>query len=335
MDEPKIFGSPDEGNASAENTSSPQGHAKGVTWAWFSANMATGSLAVVLFQTPYKFQGLVTLGKVIFILDLISFVLFVALLMKRFLARPKTLAKSLHDPQESFYFGTFWVSVALILENISIYGSPSCGPWLQKALEVLFWCYFACVVFVAIVHYQTLFVSRNLPLSAMTPSWILPIYPLLITGPLAATLLHHQPSWASSRIWVAGVLGQGLGWMVTTFMYVLWTIRLLHNKLPDPAQRPGMYIAVGPTGQSSGSSRIYTPSKLRYRLHCASATYPGQYRIKGFASPLLRGNYKYCSGYDSCDGCCFWHIPLAFGFLVLWSYYTVYPPRLQENDLQP
>ena len=51
-------------------------------------------------------------------------------------------------------------------------------------------------------------------------------------------------------MWVAGVAGQGLGWMVTVFLYVLWTLRLLHNDLPDPAHRPGMYIAVGPVGQS-------------------------------------------------------------------------------------
>ena len=51
-------------------------------------------------------------------------------------------------------------------------------------------------------------------------------------------------------MWVAGVAGQGLGWMVTVFLYVLWTLRLLHNDLPDPAHRPGMYIAVGPAGQS-------------------------------------------------------------------------------------
>ena len=253
-EEPKIFGSADDSNSSEKNTPDALGHSKDVNWAWFSANMATGSLAVLLYQTPHKFQGLVTVGKVLFILDLVCFTLIAALMVKRFVTRPKTVAISLLDPNESFYFGSFWVSLALILENISIYGSPSCGPWLSKALEVLFWCYFGCVVFVAVVHYQALFVWRNLPLSAMTPSWILPIYPLLVTGPLAATLLQHQLPWAASRMWFAGVLGQGLGWMVTTFLYVLWTIRLLHNNLPNPTHRPAMYIAVGPTGQSWDNS---------------------------------------------------------------------------------
>ena len=249
MDEPKIFGTIEDASGGAGPEEKSHEHTSSINWAWFSANMATGSLAVLLFQTPHKFRGLISLGKVVFILDLISFIMFVALMALRFSRQPKTLVKSLRRTHLCFLLFNFCVCVSLVVHYISIYSTPSCGPWLIKALEVLFWCYLACVIVVAVFHHQFLFISRNLPLSAMTPSWILPIYPLLITGPLAATLLQHQPPWAASRIWVAGVLGQGLGWMVTTFLYVLWMIRLLHNNLPDPAHRPGMYIAVGPSGR--------------------------------------------------------------------------------------
>lgn len=212
--------------------------------------MSSGSLAVVLYETPHKFHGLLTLGKVVFVLDLLLFCSFFILMTTRFILRPKALGHSLKDPNESFYFGTFWVSVALILTNTSQYASPDCGPWLVKTLEVLFWCYIAFVLLGAVLHYQALFITQNLSISDMTPSWILPIYPLLVTGPLASALLDHQPPSAATPIWVAGVLAQGLGWMVTSFLYVLWTIRLLCNDIPTPSMRPGMYISVGPTGQS-------------------------------------------------------------------------------------
>ena len=191
MDEPKIFNTQDDNNTASDDRNL-HGHSRGINWAWFSGNMATGSLAILLYQTPYKFRGLITIGKVVFILDLVSFLILVIMMAVRFVRRPKALARSLRDRNESFYFGTFWVSVALILSNASIYGSSVCGPWLVKVLEVLFWCHLACVIVVAIFHYQALFVSQNLPISTMTPSWILPIYPLLITGPLAATLMQHQ-----------------------------------------------------------------------------------------------------------------------------------------------
>lgn len=225
-----------------------RGRLENVTWAWFSVTMSTGSLAVVLFQTPYKFHGLLTIGKVVFIIDLFFFCAISTFLAIRFLSRPNALADSLRNQSESFYFGTFFVSVALILENITQYASPSSGEWLVKTLEVLFWCYFASILLASVLHYETLFFSQNLRISDMTPTWILPIYPLLVTGPLAGVLVEHQPPGAASQIWVGGVLAQGLGWMVTTFLYAVWTIRLLCDDLPAPSSRPGMYIAVGPTG---------------------------------------------------------------------------------------
>ena len=232
------------------------------TWAWFSTNMATGSMAVLLYQTPHKFRGLITIGKVVFLIDLVLFCAFSLMIAIRFTLRPKAFPKSLHDPVESFFFGTFWVSISLLLQNISQYGYPYCGPWLVKALEVCFWCYCAAILMVAIFQYYTLFVTENLQISSMVPAWILPIYPLLVAGPLAGGLLEHQPIIAGISIWVAGVTCQGSGWMVATFMYVLWTFRLLSYDLPAPSMRPGMYIAVGPTGRCSIIIRAFLATML-------------------------------------------------------------------------
>ena len=213
--------------------------------------MATGSLAVVIYQCPYKFRGLVTIGKAVFIIDLVFFTLFCGLILARFLIVPKTFVDSLRHPVEAFYVGTFWVSISLILQNASQYGSPSCGPWLQKALEVCYWLYTGSVIIVAIIQYYVLFISQKFSLSKMVPAWILPVYPLLVTGTLAGVLLANEPASAAVPIFIGGILSQGLGWMVTTFLYVMWTLRLFSAELPPPSARPGMYIAVGPTGYTA------------------------------------------------------------------------------------
>ena len=224
---------------------------KNVTWAWFCSTMATGSVAVVIYQTPYQFRGLLTIGKIIFIIDIVIFVLFCALLLARFIIVPRTFIDSIRHPIEAFYIGTFWVSISLILQNASQYGSASCGPWLQKALEVCFWLYVGSAIIVAVVQYYLIFISQRLEITDMVPAWILPVYPLLVTGPLAGVLLANQPASAAVPIFVGGVLCQGLGWMVATFLYVIWTLRLFTAELPPPSGRPGMYIAVGPTGYTA------------------------------------------------------------------------------------
>ena len=224
------------------------------TWQWFASTMATGSIAVVLFQTPYRFPGLLTIGKIVFLIDIISFLIICAAITTRFVLGPRALKESLYDSKEAFFFGAFWVSVALILQNISQYGTPKCGPWLVKALEVSFWLYFVCIVVVAVGQYHALFIHRNLNIEKMTPMWLLPIYPLLVTGPLAAVIVQSQPPDRASPIWVCGVASQGLGWMVTVFMYAMFALRLLTEDIPAPPLRPGMYIAVGPTGMCLSSS---------------------------------------------------------------------------------
>src|ERR1700761_1756455 len=58
---------------------------KHFTWAWFGMTMATGSLGVVLSITPNQFNGLFTIGKIVFLFDLVLFCTFFALIVTRFI----------------------------------------------------------------------------------------------------------------------------------------------------------------------------------------------------------------------------------------------------------
>lgn len=146
------------------------------TWAWFECTMSTGAIATLLSQQPkaFGFTGLLTIGKIFFILDLVLFVLFVAAISTRFWRRPSDLVRSFHHPHESFFLGTALVSVALILYCAQQYGVPSCGPWLVKALEVAFWIYAALALLVAVFQYHVIFDEENLPVVDALPAWILP-----------------------------------------------------------------------------------------------------------------------------------------------------------------
>ena len=113
--------------------------------------MSTGALAVVLGQTPNKFDGLQTIGKIFFILDLVLFGLFNVAMALRAYWFPRRFLASLHHPVEGLFFGSYWVSVSLLLNCMQAYGVPSTGPWLIKAINVLFWIYCAIVLVVAAV----------------------------------------------------------------------------------------------------------------------------------------------------------------------------------------
>lgn len=215
--------------------------------------MSTGSIAVVLAQQPFKFAGLETIGKIFFILDLVLFILFSIIISIRFCINPRKLTKSLHYPKEALFFGSFWVTIALLLNCIQQYAVPVCGPWLVKTLEVLFWIYASLALVVAISQYLTLFVAESMPISAAMPALVFPVYPFLVIGSLAASMVASQPDGAALPIFMGGVVFQGLGWTVAIFMYTIFAVRLMSAELPPASMRPGMFISVGPAGYTSAA----------------------------------------------------------------------------------
>ncbi|KAK8049003.1 hypothetical protein PG994_010733 [Apiospora phragmitis] len=212
--------------------------------------MSTGALASLLGQQPFTFPGLTTIGKIVFILDMVLFLTFSSLIAVRFALKRRAIVASLHHPSESFFFGAWWVSLALLLNCTASYGVPGLGgasgggAWLVSALRVLFWMYFACATLVAILQYYIIFQTEHLHVSDAMPAWVLPAYPFLVSGPLAAQIVksQHDPT-AALQIIVAGISGQGLGWVLALLMYSVFFTRLIRSDIPGPSVRPGMFVS--------------------------------------------------------------------------------------------
>ncbi|KAJ9303277.1 hypothetical protein DTO271G3_651 [Paecilomyces variotii] len=217
-----------------------------ITWGWYMITMSTGGLALLLHNTPHQFKGLSTIGVIVFIFDLALFVTISIGLTYRFACTPSSFKRSLTHPTESLFFGTFWLTLATIISNIQVYGVPSSGPWLVVAVRVLFWIYTALTYLVAVLQYWHLFSGRTVTLQSFTTAWIVPVFPVMLTGTIASLVAQDQPSAQAIPIIVAGTAFQGLGFIVALLMYANYIGRLMTGGFPDPDTRPGMFIAVGP-----------------------------------------------------------------------------------------
>ena len=60
--------------------------------------MATGGIATLLNAQPNQFTGLKTIGKVVFIYDLVLFVVFTAVITARFIMHSGTFSSALTHP---------------------------------------------------------------------------------------------------------------------------------------------------------------------------------------------------------------------------------------------
>lgn len=254
---------------------------------WFAATMSTGALAVVLGNTPNTFPGLKTIGTIVFIFDLVLFLLFNGLMITRFILVPRKFLASLHHPVEGLFHGTYWVSVALILNCAYIYGSSKAGAWLDRALMVCFWIYYGVSFIISIMQYSMFFRLERLNVADAIPAWIFPIYPLLVVGSLAGTILPGQPESESWQIFVGGILAQGLAWSVSFLMYAIYMQRLMTSTLPSPSVRPGMFVSVGPAGEYERSNSRGTPPTDVHRLYGSRTVLPGKASTHLNSSELL------------------------------------------------
>lgn len=150
---------------------------------------------------------------------------------------------------------TFFLSIAALLSNAEKYGAvflpgteaaAADGSW-AAFLRVTFWIYLSLTFVVSVIQYHLLFSvkeQRRLTVNSMTPAWILPIFPVMLAGTIAAFDSPTQTPEKALSILGAGLAAQGLGMLVSVFMYATYLSRLMVYGLP--AQRPGMFIAVGP-----------------------------------------------------------------------------------------
>lgn len=209
--------------------------------------MSTGGIALLLHSTPHRFPGLTTIGKVVFVFDIVVFLCIVAGITTRFTLAPGSLQKSMLHPTEALFFPTAWLALVNIFSCIQVYAAPACGPWLIVTVRVLFWLYAALTFAIAVWQYWHLFTApQRLTIQSMTPAWILPVFPIMLSGTFASLIAPDQPPAQRMPIIVAGVTFQGLGWMVSFLMYAAYVHRLMQFGLPAPNLRPGMFIAVGP-----------------------------------------------------------------------------------------
>lgn len=80
----------------------------------------------------------------------------------------------------------------------------------------------------------------------MTPVWVFPAYPLLLTAPFAGSLISSAVKSGqigainAVPITLAAVTVQGTGFLIAFMICAAFLYRLMTQKLPRDTQRPGV-----------------------------------------------------------------------------------------------
>ncbi|KAF2013572.1 hypothetical protein BU24DRAFT_464339 [Aaosphaeria arxii CBS 175.79] len=222
------------------------------TWAWYTLTMSTGGVATLLSVQPHAFPGLISIGAVFYVVNLVFFAALGTMMVLRFTKFPGTFKESLKHEREGLFFPTFWLSVATIITGTQKYvvqmyeAEHAMKGWIITSMAIAFWVYVFCTFCLAIFQYSFLFIGHTYMLQKFMPSWLLPIFPIMLAGTIASVIAADQPIGSRMPILVAGLGCQGLGFTVAIIMYAHYIGRLMQAGLPNREHRPAMYIGVGP-----------------------------------------------------------------------------------------
>ncbi|KAJ4258270.1 hypothetical protein NW762_008419 [Fusarium torreyae] len=219
---------------------------KHFTWAWYTLPMSTGGLSLLLYAQPNQFPGLRSIGLVIYIINLLIFTSVSVAMATRFLLHPGTFVKSITHPREGFFLPTCLLSIATLITSTDRYAIPKDNSNLVWAVQTTFWLYVVVTLILSVGQYSYVFAAHSFGLNTMMPTWILPIFPIMLSGTIASVIAETQPHLAAVPIIVAGLTCQGLGLSVAVMMYAHMVGRLMQAGLPNREHRPGLFMCVGP-----------------------------------------------------------------------------------------
>ena len=126
--------------------------------------------------------------------------------------------------------------------------------------------------------------QRVFPIHIMTPVWVFPAYPLLMSAPFGANLISAAynageiGSINTIAIAMAAITVQGTGFLIGFMVCAAFLYRLMTQKLPRDAQRPGVFISIGPsafTAAGIGSSFPPRPCIFESCIHMQSTHLQG------------------------------------------------------------
>lgn len=132
-----------------------------MNWSWFTCTQSTGGIASLLYACPKRFDGLNTIGAIVFVFNIVLFLIFTTLMAIRWMKNPSQIKQCFTKAPECFFFGSFWLTCATIIIDMQQYGVPHTGPWLLVAIRVCFWIYAAITFASTTLHMTVIFRSTR------------------------------------------------------------------------------------------------------------------------------------------------------------------------------
>ncbi|KAL5366637.1 malate permease [Aspergillus floccosus] len=223
------------------------------TPAWFSVNMGTGIVSILLNTLPYNGRWLYYTSIIIFALNVVYFAIFLAITLMRYILYPEIFRVMVTHPIQSLFVGTFPMGLATIINMFCFVCVP---PWGDAAAYFIWgvWVFDAVVSILIAIGIPFILTTKDngVDLSSITAAWLLPIVSCVVaaaSGSIVADVLPN-PQIAIGTILASYILW-GIGVPLAMMVICVYLQRLMFYKLPPKGMLVSVFLPLGPLGQGS------------------------------------------------------------------------------------
>lgn len=222
------------------------------TPSWFAATMGTGISSILLHNLPYNGDWLYWLSVVVFALNVVLFVLFLAISILRYTMFRGLFMAMIRHPVQSLFVGTFPMGLATIVNMIVFVCVPAWGPWATTLAWTLWW--IDVVISVATCMWLPFVIMHihESELSKLTAAWLLPIVATIVAAASGGIVAEVLPN-PQHAVWtvITSYVLWGTGFPLAMVVLVMYFHRLTIHRLPPREVIVSVFLPLGPLGQGS------------------------------------------------------------------------------------
>ncbi|MDA8158885.1 MAG: TDT family transporter [Deltaproteobacteria bacterium] len=214
---------------------------------WFTMNMGTGILALMLGAFPYHIAGLHIIAESLWIADIALFILFSLLFIGRFVFYFESAKKLLGHPVQSMFLGAIPMGLITIVNGFIDFAKPNAIPFALN----LWYLDVAMSIVVGLTVPFYMFTSHKHSIEDMTAIWLLPIVPAEVAAASAGFLATHVTDSIGRYVIILGYALWAFSVPLAFGILVILFLRLAWHKLPHRDMAVSTWLTLGPIGTGS------------------------------------------------------------------------------------
>jgi len=208
----------------------------------------TGVLSLITHNLPWQFSGLHVISTVLFVLNIVLFLTFSAVLIARWAMYPvETYRKTFADTEEIAFLGAPVIAYFTIVAQVGITCSTAWGHSFTVLAYVLWWIGVAWILTICTMLYICLAKNQLSNDETLPTAVFLPVVGMMTAAVVGGNIVVYSykmsPQMAEPVI-IVSYLCLGYALLLAITMYAQYMHRLILTGWPEPAKIPGMILTV-------------------------------------------------------------------------------------------